>query len=53
MPLISARYITQVVNPELLQLLGHEGNVLFQQDNTRPHTAAVAEQGVRITAFFF
>ena len=39
----SARYIAQVVNPVLLPFLRHEGDVLFQQDNARPHTAAAMQ----------
>ena len=40
----SARYIVQVVNPELLSFLRQEGNLLFQQDNARPHMAAATQR---------
>ena len=36
----SASYIAEVVNPVLLPFLQKEGDVLFQQDITHPHTAA-------------
>ena len=39
----SARYIAQVVNPVLLPFLQKEGDELFQQDNTHPHTAAATQ----------
>ena len=35
----SACYIAQVVNPLLLPFIRQEGDVLFQQDSTRPHMA--------------
>ena len=42
----SVRYIAQVVNPMLLSFLQQEGDVLFQQDNTRPHTAAATQRAL-------
>ena len=39
----SVRYIAQVVNPMLLPFLRHEGDVLFQQDNSVPYTAAATK----------
>ena len=39
----SASYIAQV-NPVLLPFLRQEGDVFFQQDNARPHTAAVVQR---------
>ena len=43
----SARYIAHVVNPVLLSFLRQEGDVLFQQDNVRPHTAAATQRALR------
>ena len=43
----SARYIAQVVNPVLLPFIRQEGDVLFQQDKSRPHTAAVTQRAIR------
>ena len=40
----SVRYIAQVVNSALLLFLRQEGDVLFQQDNARPHTAAATQR---------
>ena len=37
--------MTQGVSPVLLPFLRQKGDLLFQQDNPRPHTAA-ATQGV-------
>ena len=34
----------QIVNPVLLPFLWQEGDVLFQLDNTRPHTAAAMQR---------
>ena len=42
-----ARYITQVVNSMLLPCIPHEGDVLFQQDNACPHTAAATQRALR------
>ena len=42
-----ARYIAQVVNPMLLSYLRQEGDVLFQQDNARLHTAAATQRALR------
>ena len=42
-----ARYIAQVVNPVILPFIRLEGDVLFQQDNARPHTAAVTQRALR------
>ena len=39
----SAHYIAQVVHPVVLPLLRQEGDILFQQDNVRPHTAAATQ----------
>ena len=36
----TTRYIAQVVNPVLLPFLRQEDDMLFHQDNARPHTAA-------------
>ena len=41
------RYIVQVVNPVLLPFLRQEGDLLFQQDNARLHTAAATQRGLR------
>ena len=41
----SARYIAQVISV-LLPFLREEGDVLFQQDNTRPHTAAAMQNAL-------
>ena len=41
------RYIAQVVNPVLLPFRLQEGDVLFQQDNARPHTAAATQRTLR------
>ena len=41
----SARCIAQV-NPELLSFLRQEGDVLFQQDNARSHTAAAKQRAL-------
>ena len=43
----SSRYITQVVNAVLLPFLRQEGDVLFQQDNARLHTAAGTQLSLR------
>ena len=43
----SARYIAQVVSPVLLQFIRQKGDVFFQQDNARPHTAAAAQRALR------
>ena len=43
----SSRYITQVVNAVLLPFLRQEGDVLFQQDNARLHTAAATQRALR------
>ena len=43
----SARYIAQFVNPMLLSFLRQEGDVLFQQDNARPLTAAATQHALR------
>ena len=43
----SALYIAQVVNPVLLSFLRHQGDVLLQQDNARPHTAAATQRAFR------
>ena len=43
----SARYIAWVVNPVLLSFLQQEGDVLFQQGNVRPHTAASTQRAIR------
>ena len=43
----SVRYIAQVVNPALLLFLRQEGDVLFQQDNARPHMAAAMQHALR------
>ena len=40
----SARYIAQVGNSVLLPFLQQEGDVLFQQDNARPHVAAATQR---------
>ena len=36
--------IAQIVNPLLLPFFRYEDDVLFQQDNTRPHTAAATQR---------
>ena len=38
------RYINQVLRPVLLPFLQRQPRLLFQQDNTRPHTARVVQQ---------
>ena len=43
----STCYIAKVVNPVLLSFLWHEGDVLFHQDNVRPHMAAVTQRAIR------
>ena len=43
----SAFYIAQVVNLLLLTFLRQEGDVLFQQENSRPHTAAPTQRAHR------
>ena len=43
----SALYIAVVVKPVLLPFIRQEGDVLFQQDNTRPHTAAATQRALR------
>ena len=40
----SAPYIAQVVNPLLLPFLRQVGDVLFEQDNTCPHTAVAMQR---------
>ena len=40
----SARHIEQVVNPVLLSFIRKKVDVLFQQDNARPHTAAATQR---------
>ena len=42
----SAHYIAQVINPVLLPFIRQEGDVLFQQDNTRPHTAVAMQNAL-------
>ena len=42
----SARYSAQDVNPLLLPFLGQEGDVLFQQDNVHPYTAAATQRAL-------
>ena len=42
----SARHIAQVVNLVLLPFLRQEGDVLFQQNNVRPHTAAATQRAL-------
>ena len=43
----SARSIAQIVDPVLFPFHRQEGGVLFQQDNTHPHTAAVMQHALR------
>ena len=43
----SARYVTHVVNTVLLSFIPQEGNVLFQQDNARLHTATATQRALR------
>ena len=43
----TTRYIAQIVNPVLLSFHRQEGDMLFQQDNLRSHTAAVTQRAVR------
>ena len=43
----SARYIAQIVNPELLPFIPLDGDVIFQQDNARLHTVAVTQRTLR------
>ena len=43
----SVHYIAQVVNSVLLPFLQQEGDVLFQQNNPRPHTAAATQCALR------
>ena len=43
----TARYIAHVVKPVLLPFLRQEDDVLFQQDNARPHTAAATQRALR------
>ena len=43
----SDRYFTHVVKSVLLPCLRHEGDVLFQQDNAHPHTAAAMQLALR------
>ena len=43
----SAHYVAQVVNPVLLPFLRQEGDVLFQQDNAHPITAADKQHALR------
>ena len=40
-------HISQVVIPVLLPFIRQEGDVLFQQDNARPHTAAATQRTLR------
>ena len=42
----SAHYITQVVNPILRSFLQQDGDVLFLQDNTCLHAAAVTQHAI-------
>ena len=44
----SVQYIAQVVKPVLLPFLRQEGDVFFQQDNARPHTAAATQHVLRV-----
>ena len=39
----SVQYVQNVVKPVLLTFLQQEGDVLFQQDNARPHTALATQ----------
>ena len=43
----SARYIVQVVNSVLLPFLRQGRDVLFQNDNQRPHTVAATQRALR------
>ena len=43
----TARYIAQVINAVLLPFLRQQGDMLFQQDMARPHTAAVTQPALR------
>ena len=43
----SARYSAQTVNLVLLPFLQRECDVLFQQDNARPYTAAATQHALR------
>ena len=43
----SVRYIAQVVTPMLLPFLRQECDVIIQQDNARPHTAAATQRALR------
>ena len=43
----SALYIAHIVNPVLQPFIRQEGDVLFQQDNARPHTAAATQRALR------
>ena len=42
-----ARYIAQVVNSVLLPFLPQEGEMLLQQKNAHPHTAAAMKRSLR------
>ena len=43
----SARYIARIVNPVLLPFVQQKGNMLFQQDNARPHMVAMTQHALR------
>ena len=44
---ISARYIAHIVYPVLLPFIRQEGDVVFQQETARPHTAAATQCALR------
>ena len=44
---VSALYIAQVINPVIFSFLRQEGDVLFQLDNARTHTAIATQHVLR------
>ncbi len=46
--LTAQRYIDQVLRPHVVPLLANNPNLIFQQDNARPHTARLTTAFLRI-----
>ena len=40
----AAVYLDQVINPEIVPLFQRRNNLIFMQDNARPHTARITTQ---------
>ena len=45
--LTAAQYIEQVINPEVVPLFVRRPNLVYMQDNARPHTARLTTAHLR------